>query len=527
MQAQERTMDAIGNDNYASTADIASDGEPEPPVDLQTAGTVAYDGLANAPALLDSVRNNEDLPGVMRSGAEVGRTLLNMGTGVCQGVDEIGKFFNGTSEVYQRSPGNFGDALAGEASGFGKALYGAGSGLLELAVDVVAPGQGADAYRQGSAGLMNTVSQAYQGAVSALGADTQSGSYVAGDGAGQVLGVVTLLAAGGRKAPAEPAAVVPEVLPPEAPIVRATPAAGELPGPTIDVAAEPVVEAAAGGDGLPPPGGRRIASGSDVPDEPLNNPDPLPEHSGPAGLPNQPALLPPSSLEPLPDLSTLGAISPEPSALHPAFPKVSAEDSGFPLRQARDGTQILTEYYQGPTADLLREAMHSLYSFENMQPEGMEPYVAVRDAATGQTIGEIPNARMETPLDKLVDIADRATKPPVRLENSPISPLAGEVVGRVDKIVRQLIGTAMGLAVRLANPSPPISGAPSPSSPNIRSWNEFHDDYWDTKLSDPNTAIELPITGVTPLGDPLQLPLRLPQRLGEPLPELRRPHDDS
>jgi hypothetical protein len=512
--------------------------------------------MNDAGTLLDSVRNNEDLPWVMRAGAEVDRSLLNMSTGVCQGVDEIGKFFNGSSDVYQRSPGHFGDALTGEASGFGKALYGAGSGLLELAVDVVAPGQGADAYRRGSAGLMNTLSQAYQSTVSALGADTQTGSYVAGDGAGQVLGAATLLAAGAAKP--KPATIVPEALPPEAPIVPASPAVAEIPGPTVDVVAEPVVEAAGGGDGVPPPAGRRITGGSDVPDEPMNNPHTPREDSSATDLPNPPALLPPSTLEPLPDLSTLGATSPELSvtpvkavpleiqgatrgevpapppttdvarvASRPATRVISAEDSGFLVRRARDGTQILTEYYKGPTAGLQREAMHIRNRFENMQPEGREPYVAVQDVATGQTIAEIPNARMQTPWDEFVNIADRATKPPVRLENSPVSPLVWEAFGRVDKIVRELVGTGLGLALRLVQPSPPRGGAPSTVPTNIRKWNEFHDDYRAPKLSDPRTEIAPPLTGATPLGDPLQLPSRLPQRLGEPLPDLRRLQDDG
>ena len=204
---------------------------------------------------------------------------------------------------------------------------------------------------------------------------------------------------------------------------------------------------------------------------------------------------------------------------------MTPQDFNFKTRQAKDGTTIVTESYSGPRGDLARTIIQENFEMRNAQTPGMQPHIEIVEKSSGKVVREIPNARLETPLDYGVNVADRLTKPsglhPSIADNAIAQ--AGATLHKAQQVINRVIQ----LFSSLTNPTQPKSGAPNTLPNKIAQYNEAMAEIEArSRISDPatNRSIpdsELPENRVFEMPGAQQRPIvNLPEQLSPPLPDL-------
>jgi hypothetical protein len=473
--------------------------------------------------------------------AGLGKAVGGVVNGVPQWASNVTDIASGKEEF------NPAEAAAATFSGVGKVGYGTATGLfVDLPSRILAPGEGHDQVAQNVGNVQKTLDDSYRNDLRSLGLNPDSKTYKTVNEATEVVGNIAALFAGGKGKAAN-------VADNGSAIVKA-----DAPGALVKT--EPTTSAIVKAD---PPGalvktdkGSTGASGNGTTPQKLL-----------AGTPDRP-MLKASELEPLPDLASLKpgesptattgtpkssaakpveveVMPPEspansgkstpvtepttidvtPSASRRAYTEITPEQLAFPTRKARDGTTIVTESYKGPTAQLQREVFQSQFDMRNAQQPGMQPHIEIINKASGKVVGEVPNARLETPVDFGVNVADRLTKPKGLHPSIADNPVA-QAAATVHK-AQQVVGRVVKLWESLTNPKPPTSGAPNELPNQVARYNEAMAEIEArSRVSDPATNrtvpdSELPENRVFEVPGTQQRPVvNLPERLGPPLPDL-------
>jgi hypothetical protein len=208
-----------------------------------------------------------------------------------------------------------------------------------------------------------------------------------------------------------------------------------------------------------------------------------------------------------------------PTASRRAYTEITPEQLNFPTRTARDGTTIVTESYSGPTAKLQRDAFRSQFEMRNgPKTEGMKPFIEIVDKSTGKVVAEVPNARLESPLDFGVNVVDRLTKPKGINAGAADSPIA-QGFGRLHA-AQQFVGRVTKLVNDFFNPTPPKGGAPNELPNKIARHNEASSAIDErARMTSPTHERTVPNSQLPENRKPPQS-TQPPLNLGTPLPDL-------
>jgi len=473
--------------------------------------------------------------------AGLGKAVGGVVNGVPQWAGNAGDLASGNESF------NVKEAAAAAFSGVSKVGYGMVTGLaVDLPSRILAPGQGHDAVAKGVGDVQKTLDDSYRSDLKSIGVNPDSKTYKTVNEATEVVGNVAALFAGGKGKAANVADTGGAIVKADArgALVNAEPATSAI------VKAEPP-----GALVKTDKGSASASSGGTTPQKLLN------------GTPDRP-LLKASELEPLPDLGSVkpgesptaatatpksGAARPvevevmpaesptnssrsapaaepttidvTPSASRRTYTEVTPEQLNFPTRQARDGTTIVTESYKGPTAQLQREVFQSQFDMRNAQQPGMQPHIEIIDKASGKVVGEVANARLETPVDFGVNVLDRLTKPKGLQSSIADNPVA-QAAATAHK-AQQVVARVVKLWDSLTNPKPPTSGAPNELTNQVARYNEaMAESEARSRISDPATNRTVPNSALpenrvfeVPGAEPRSV-VNLPERLGPPLPDL-------
>jgi hypothetical protein len=473
--------------------------------------------------------------------AGLGKAVGGVVNGAPQWASNAGDLASGKEQF------NVKEAAAATFSGVSKVGYGLATGLfVDLPSRILAPGQGHDAVAKGVGEVQKAMDDSYRSDLKSIGVNPDSKTYKTVNEATEVVGNVAAIFAGGKGKAAGVAENTSAIVKAETPgaLVKTEPATSAI------VKAEPagaLVKTDKGGTGASSNGTTPQKLLTGTPDrpmlkaselEPLPDLGSLPHGETPAVQPGTPQsnTARPVEVEVMPPEANTGrtqsapateppTIDVTPSASRPAYTEITPEQLNFPTRLARDGTTIVSESYKGPTAKLQREAFQSQFEMRNAQPPGMQPYIEIINKADGKVVGEVANARVETPLDFGVNVADRLTKPAAstgKLSETPI----GEALGRAEKF-KGVFDKVVKLWDSLTNPKPPTGGAPNNITDQVARHKEMMSEIESQRaMSDPAKErtvpnSELPENRVLDIPGAQQRPaVNLPERLGEPLPDL-------
>jgi hypothetical protein len=474
-------------------------------------------------------------------GASLGKAVGGVVNGVPQWASNANDLVSGKEKF------NGPEAAAAAFSGVSKVGYGMVTGLaVDLPSRILSPGAGHDAVAKSIGDTQKNLDDSYRSDLKSIGVNPDSKTYKTINEATEVVGNVASLFAGGKGKATNVADNGSAIVKADAPgaLVKAEPTTSTI------VKAEPpgaLVKTdkgstGANGNGATP---QKLLTGT--PDrpmlkaselEPLPDLGSLPRGETPAATTGTPKsnTARPVEVEVMPPEPTTGptnstppveppTIDVTPSASRRAYPEMTPEDFNFPTRQARDGTTIVTESYGGPRGDVARTIIQENFQMRNAQTPGMQPHIEIVERSSGKVVREIPNARLETPLDYGVNVADRLTKPtglnPAIADNG-----VAQAGGRIHK-AQQVVNRVVQIVNSFINPEAPRSGAPNTLPNKIAQHNEAMAEIEArSRVSDPATNrtipdSELPENRVFEVPGTQQRPVvNLPERLGPPLPDL-------
>lgn len=473
--------------------------------------------------------------------AGLGKAVGGVVNGVPQWASNAGELATGKEEF------NGKDAAAAAFSGVSKVGYGMATGLfVDLPSRILAPGQGHDAIAKGVGDIQKTLDDSYRSDLKSVGVNPDSKTYKTVNEATEVAGNVAALFAGGKGKAANVADTGSAIVKAErgGALVKAEPTSSAI------VKAEPpgaLVKTDKTGGGVNGNGTTPQKLLTGTPDRPLlkaSELEPLPDlgslprgetPTAQTGTPRSNAARP-VEVEVLPPEPTTNpanttppveppTIDVTPSASRRAYEEMTPQDFNFKTRQAKDGTTIVTESYGGPKGDLARSIIQENFQMRNAQTPGMQPHIEIVEKSSGKVVREIPNARLETPLDYGVNVVDRLTKP------SGLNPaIADNVIAQAGATIhraQQVINRVAQLINSITNPTQPKGGAPNTLPTKIAQYNEAMAEIEArSRISDPATnrtvpASELPENRVFEVPGTQQRPVvNLPERLGPPLPDL-------
>lgn len=474
-------------------------------------------------------------------GASLGKAVGGVVNGVPQWAGNASELASGKEKF------NGAEAAAATFSGVSKVGYGMVTGLAaDLPSRILSPGAGHDVVAKGIGDTQKKFDDSYRNDLKSIGVNPDSKTYKTVNEATEVVGNVAALFAGGKGKAANVADNGSAIVKADAPgaLVKAESTTSAI------VKAEPpgaLVKtdkggASASGNGTTP---QKLLTGT--PDrpmlkaselEPLPDLGSLPRGETPAattGTPKSNAARP-VEVEVMPPEASLvrtqnkpavepPAIDVTPSASRRAYPEMTPQDFNFPTRQAKDGTTIVTESYQGPRGDLARTIIQDNFQMRNAQTPGMKPHIEIVEKSSGKIVREIPNARLETPLDFGVNIADRLTKPAASTGQLATTPIGG-ILGRVEKF-KGVFDKVVKLWDGLTNPKQPTGGAPSTIADQVARHKEVIAEIESQRaMSDPAKERTIPDTAL-PENRVFEVPgtqqrpvVNLPEQLGPPLPDL-------